>query len=51
MYMQNGWTPLMQASQEGHVDVVNVLLDNKANPNHQTDVPVRNYFPCDSKLV
>ena len=35
---QNGWTPLMQASQEGHVDVVNVLLDHGANANHQTDV-------------
>ena len=28
----------MQASQEGHVDVVNVLLDNGAKANHQTDV-------------
>ena len=28
----------MQASQEGHVDVVNVLLDHGANANHQTDV-------------
>ena len=28
----------MQASQEGRVDVVNVLLDHGANANHQTDV-------------
>ena len=28
----------MQASQEGHVDVVNALLNHGANANHQTDV-------------
>ena len=28
----------MQASQGGHVDVVNVLLDHDANANHQSDV-------------
>ena len=28
----------MQASQEGHRDVVNVLLDHNANINHQSTV-------------
>ncbi len=35
---QRGWTPLMQASQEGHVRIVNLLLDYKAKVNHQTEV-------------
>ena len=35
---QNGWTPVMQASQEGHVDVINILLDHNAKVNHQTEV-------------
>lgn len=29
--MQSGWTALMMAAQEGHLDVVNVLLDKGAN--------------------
>ncbi len=33
---QNGWTPVMQASQEGHVDVINILLDHNAKVNHLT---------------
>ncbi len=33
---QNEWTPVMQASQEGHVDVVNVFLDHNAKVNHLT---------------
>ncbi len=35
---QNGRTPVMQASQEGHVDVINVLLDHNAKVNNQTEV-------------
>ncbi len=35
---QNGWTPVMQASQGGHVDVINILLDHNAKVNHQTEV-------------
>ncbi len=35
---QIGWTPLMQASQGGHVDVVNVLLKYGAKVNHETKV-------------
>ena len=37
-FFQNEWTPLMQASEEGHVDVVNVLFDYNAKANHQTNV-------------
>ena len=33
----------MQASQEGHVDVVNVLFDYNAKANHQTNVKLSFY--------
>ncbi len=35
---QNGWTPVMQASQGGHVDVINILLDHNAKVIYQTEV-------------
>jgi len=33
MYWQNGFTPLHLASQEGHTDMVTLLLDRRANSN------------------
>lgn len=35
---QLGYTPLHQAAQQGHVQVVNLLLKNKASPNAVTNV-------------
>ena len=31
--MQAGFTPLHLAAQEGHVDMTNLLIKNKADPN------------------
>ena len=36
--LQDKWTALMDASQEGHESVVELLLDKKANPNAATTV-------------
>ena len=35
---QNGWTPLMTASFNGHVDIVRILIDAKAQINTQEEV-------------
>lgn len=37
-YVQNGWTPLHMSSQEGHVDVVSVLIEANAHVNQKTEV-------------
>lgn len=33
-----GYTPLHQAAQQGHTNIVNILLENKADPNAVTTV-------------
>lgn len=38
IFFQLGYTPLHQAAQQGHVQVVNLLLKNKASPNAVTNV-------------
>ena len=35
---QNGWTPLMTASFNGHVDIVRILIEAKAQINIQKEV-------------
>ena len=35
---QNGWTPLMEASFQGHVDIVRILIEAKAQINIQEEV-------------
>ena len=37
-YSQNGQTPLMEASFEGHVDIVRLLIEAKAQINTQKEV-------------
>ena len=37
-FLQNGWTPLMTASIEGHVDIVRLLIEAKAEVNTQEEV-------------
>ena len=37
-HIQGGWTPLMEASSEGHVDIVRTLIDAKAQINAQRKV-------------
>ena len=36
--LQDGWTPLMTASFEGHTDVVQTLIEAKAQINTQAEV-------------
>ena len=36
--IQNGWTPLMTASLEGHAHIVQTLLEAKAQVNTQEEV-------------
>ena len=36
--MQTDWTPLMKASRKGHVDIVRILIDAKAQVNTQERV-------------
>ena len=38
MHLQNGRTPLMEASGGGHVECVKLLLDRGAYSNHQSKV-------------
>ena len=38
IFGQDKWTPLMVASHNGHVDVVNVLLQHGASVHFQTKV-------------
>ena len=35
---QDGWTPLMKASFHGHVDIVRILIEAKAQINTQKEV-------------
>ena len=35
---QNGWTPLMTASFEGHADIVQTLIEAKAQVDTQKEV-------------
>ena len=37
-YAQDGWTALHMSSQEGHVNVVHVLIEASAVVNQQTKV-------------
>lgn len=37
-FSQVGYTPLHQAAQQGHVQVVSLLLKNQASPNAVTNV-------------
>ena len=37
-HLQNGSTPIFVASQNGHIQVVEILLNNGANPNIQKEV-------------
>ena len=36
--VQDGWTSLMRACDYGHLDIVNVLIDNGADVNDKEDV-------------
>lgn len=38
--VQNGYTPLHQAAQQGHTHIINLLLQNGASPNELTVVSV-----------
>ena len=36
--LQRGYTPLMEAASEGHVECVKLLLERGARANHQNEV-------------
>ena len=36
--LQDGWTPLVLASQNGHLEIVKSLIEAGANVNHTTKV-------------
>ena len=37
--MQNGWSPLIRASNEGNVKLVKIIANRGGEINHQTKVP------------
>lgn len=41
--LQNGYTPLHQAAQQGNTHIINVLLQHGAKPNTTTMVTMENY--------
>ena len=41
--MQEGWTALMAAANNGRLGTTDVLLQNKANPDMQDDVSYTTY--------
>ena len=45
-YSQDGWTALHLASQEGHINVVRVLIEASAHVNQQTKVLQRVHVEC-----
>ena len=51
LYLQNGESPLILASSEGHFEIVKLLLDKGAEVNHQdkvsySSIVVIMYFAC-----
>ena len=36
--LQDGWKPLIAASQNGHLEIVKTLIEAGANVNHTTEV-------------
>lgn len=36
VFVQNGYTPLHQAAQQGHTHIINLLLQHGASPNELT---------------
>ena len=42
-YTQVGWTPLMMACFKGHIDIVRLLVQAKAQVNTQTEVKLIQY--------
>ena len=44
IFVQDKWTPLMIASHNGHVEVVNILLQNGAHLDVQNEVSLTFYI-------
>ena len=41
-----GYTPLHQAAQQGHVQIVNLLIENGASPNTVSNVRFIKFLSC-----
>ena len=51
LLLQEGWTALMAASQQGNTDIVELLLKRGANPNAMTGVRCLQYLSLKSQCV
>ena len=51
LLLQEGWTALMAASQQGNTDIVELLLKRGANPNAMTGVRYLKYLSIKSQRV
>lgn len=44
LVVQNGYTPLHQAAQQGHTHIINLLLHHGASPNELTAVSAHTHM-------
>ncbi len=45
-FLQEGYTAIMVASQNGHTETVQLLLEHSANVNQQSQVIIMKYSSC-----
>jgi ankyrin repeat protein len=45
VHCQEGWTPCIMAAQNGHIEVMKILLESGADVNASSKVPMLAYLP------